>query len=34
VVGGAKKDPSVILADLSGPDLPFKKEDHCCPVRK
>ncbi len=27
VVGDAKKDPSVIMADMSDPDLPFKKED-------
>ncbi|GAB4242662.1 MAG: hypothetical protein OHK0028_21240 [Deltaproteobacteria bacterium] len=27
VVGDAKKDPSVIMADLSDPDLPFKKDD-------
>jgi len=27
VVGDAKKDPSVILADMSDPDLPFRKED-------
>ncbi|MHB8782949.1 MAG: multiheme c-type cytochrome [Desulfobacteria bacterium] len=27
VVGDAKKDPSVILADMSDPDVPFRKED-------
>jgi len=27
VIGDAKKDPSVIMADLSVPDLPFRKEE-------
>jgi hypothetical protein len=27
VVGDAKKDPSVIMADMSDPDLPFGKDD-------